>query len=143
MKILGAVLGSVVIGAQVALAASPPACVLSVDGNGVAQVQVSQGDAPGVTGLCTALTQALADRPALTDALARHQAQIALHAQTVTPNRMAVNLVLHSGGQHAQGNPLALDQIDGGPPGFDATSLNQLARHLLDAPPFAAFSQTP
>lgn len=143
MRVVGMVLAIVVIGAKMAFAAGPGACMIVFEKDGLARLQAPAAIERRVGGLCDALVQAMADRPDLARALARQEARIHLHVHTDRPHQLAVQMILHLGHQTRPGTVLTLGQVDGGPPGFDSATLSRLARHLLDAPPFLAFSTQP
>lgn len=143
MRVVGVVLAIVVIGAKMVFAAGSGACVLAFEDNGLACLQAPVAMESRVGRLCDALVQAMADRPDLARALAKEDAQIHLHVHKDRPHQLAVQLILHLGTQTRAGTVLTLGQVDGGPPDFDTATLNRLAGHLLDAPPFLAFSPQP
>lgn len=143
---MGAACGILIVGASLAAAAGGPdttACALSFDDSGLARLQVAQPVEASVKTLCGELRRVMEDRPALAAALARHDAQLSLHVQTPRPNRMVVQLILHADGRDLPGEPLTLNQIDGGTTAFDSATLNRLVRHLVDAPQIQTFSQKP
>ena len=107
-------------------------CHIFLDGSGSVQSEVSVSAPQSVRRLCQSLTAGVSDREQLKSALTHPGARLSVHVLQARKYVLEAYLSLAVGDEEVKGDPISLNQTDGGPAEFTESTINRLASHLLD-----------